>query len=319
MATKFKRGSSWILQYYENGVQKRPSLGQITKAEAEAHRVATERRLGGIRAAAGPLFSDWVEEYCRWHSKEFPDSYFRVEQIIRQHLAPVFGDTPIGILSREQTEAFKHARQEKVAASTVAKELRTLQALMNKAVEWDRIPRNGIRGVKPPRDTFSRPPRWFTREELTDVCGVTPYSPFYRLLANTGLRRGELFNLQRRDIGLEEMRIVSEPGSRTKSAKWRIIPLSDSAREALDDIPPGPGLAPPITPYSLSRDFSRGLARVGLDGNLHCLRHTYCSHLVMEGHHLMVVKQLAGHSTIKVTEKYAHLAPDLLKTAVVNL
>jgi site-specific recombinase XerD len=39
----------------------------------------------------------------------------------------------------------------------------------------------------------------------------------------------------------------------------------------------------------------------------------------MEGHHLMVVKQLAGHSTIKVTEKYAHLAPDLLKTAVVNL
>ena len=321
MATKYKRGHSWYLQFYdEKGIQRRPSLGQITKAEAEAHRIAKERQLGGVRSAAGPLFADWVEEYCRWHSQEFPASYFRTEQIIRMYLAPLFGATPIGIIQIEGVEAFKHARIGEAAASTVAKEIRTLKAILNKAVEWNRIPRNPIAFVKPPKDTTAKPPHWYTSDEMNLICAVTPYSPYFSLLANTGLRRGELFQVDRkRDIGREELRVVSEPGARTKSAKWRVIPLSDRAKCAIDEIPPGHGLAPPVTPYSLSRAFSRAVGEVGLAGSLHCLRHTYCSHLVMQGHHLAVVKELAGHSTIRVTERYAHLGPDLVRAAVVNV
>jgi len=49
---------------------------------------------------------------------------------------------------------------------------------------------------------------------------------------------------------------------------------------------------------------------------LHTLCHTYASWLVQNGVDLYTVQKLMGHSTIAMTEKYAHLAPDNLKAAV---
>jgi integrase len=44
--------------------------------------------------------------------------------------------------------------------------------------------------------------------------------------------------------------------------------------------------------------------------NFHCLRHTYASHAVMNGAHLLVVAQNLGHSDTRMVEKhYGHLAP----------
>ncbi|WP_323119376.1 tyrosine-type recombinase/integrase [Burkholderia alba] len=49
------------------------------------------------------------------------------------------------------------------------------------------------------------------------------------------------------------------------------------------------------------------------------LRHTFASWLVMEGVSLYVVKDLLGHSSITVTERYAHLSPDQGRAAVQRL
>ncbi|GHT93293.1 hypothetical protein FACS1894122_08290 [Alphaproteobacteria bacterium] len=48
----------------------------------------------------------------------------------------------------------------------------------------------------------------------------------------------------------------------------------------------------------------------------HTLRHTYASWLVMSGVDLYTVQKLMWHSTIAMTERYSHLAPDHLKKAV---
>lgn len=333
---KYKDGKSWYLDKTENGVRDRKSIGKVTEAEAEAQRVALERRLLGVIPAAGPSFSDWVEEYATWHSEEYPSSYARVEGIIRCHLDPYFGTLATGMISPREVEAYKKARKEFVKPSTVTKELRTLQAILNKAVEWDVIPRNPIKNkVRPPKNLNSKPPRFYTRKELAAIftapkVGIRSdgvqfpranYSDYWRLFANTGLRRGELYLIdKKRDIGNDEIRVISdESGGRTKSAKWRTIPLSDSAREALERLSRHDNLAPDISPVSLSRAFEKDLKASGLDGSLHCLRHTFCSHLVMEGVPLRTVQILAGHSSITTTERYAHLAPDYLKTAVISL
>lgn len=52
---------------------------------------------------------------------------------------------------------------------------------------------------------------------------------------------------------------------------------------------------------------------------MHALRHTCASRLVNRGVDLFVVKEYLGHSTIQVTERYAHLAPNKLAHAVAVL
>jgi site-specific recombinase XerD len=62
---------------------------------------------------------------------------------------------------------------------------------------------------------------------------------------------------------------------------------------------------------------------MGLEGDkefvIHSTRHTCASRMVNAGVDLYVVKEVLGHSSIQVTEKYAHLAPHKLSDAVAVL
>jgi site-specific recombinase XerD len=51
----------------------------------------------------------------------------------------------------------------------------------------------------------------------------------------------------------------------------------------------------------------------------HTLRHTAASWLVMQGVDLYAVGQILGHKTPRMTQRYAHLSPDYMATAVSKL
>lgn len=338
MAGKYRRGKTWTLSWVQDGKQRRISLGAITEAEAEAARLAKEQQLGQ-HASAGPSFAAWAEHYARWHSREYPDSYFRVEQILRQWLIPAFGPIALLGITREIGERYKRDRLASgAAAGTVVKEWRTLQACLNHAVAAEVIPRNPLQHVRAPRDLVSRPPRWYSVDELAAIyrteldvhpCATEEdallhrtYRWTWQLLANTGMRRGEAQHLQWEHVGREEISILSTDDARTKSGRWRAVPISAGAQSALDALAPtrrkGPVL-PVLAPASISRAFRRTLHRAHLDGSLHCLRHTYCSHLVRAGVPLRTVQVLAGHASYTTTERYAHLAPSDLRDSIARL
>lgn len=347
MAGKYQRGRAWYLNWVDtDGRKQRKSLGPITETEAEAARLAKEQQLGAV-AAAGPSFAAWAERYADWHSREYPDSYFRVEQILRCYLVPHFGAVPLLAINRDLADVYKQKRLASGAKhATVIKEWRTLQAALNAAVAFEVVPHNPIAKVKGVRDLSSKPPRWYTREELAALYAAqaaaqpctTPADQAlarqlrwtWQLMANTGLRRGEVIQLEWRDIGQDELIVRSEHEARTKSGRWRQVPISQGARESIEALASerpsaspsaarsGP-VAPQIQPPSMTRAFARSIARAQLDGNLHCLRHTYCSHLVQAGIPLRTVQVLAGHASYSTTEKYAHLAPSTLRDAISGL
>jgi len=312
-----KRGQAWYLDYRYNGKRHTPSLGKISRREAEAALTAKEYELAHNRGLipGGPSFRAFILEYLSWHETEYPDSHWRIRKLTDQHLVPVFGLFPIGMIDRQRVEQYKHDRT--AAAGTIAKELRTLQAILNKAVEWGVIDRNQLKGIKPPRDHKDQPPPFYTLEEIKKIyaAALDPLNEArWRLMFNTGMRRTEALLLQKEWIDERGIKILSTEHGRTKSGKWRLIKHNAGTRIALETLMDVDGkyVLPQIHKKSFSRAFENTLHRADLPGSLHWTRHTYASHLVMSGASLRAVQVQLGHSSIKTTERYAHLAPEYM-------
>jgi len=326
MPTLNKRGKSWVLNWREHGQQQRKSLGPVTEHQAKISLSAKEIELAtGQRVLpTGLIFSVFKDQYLSWYAVEYPDSYQRVEQIITDHLSPVFDYLPLDQIKKLDAQQYSHQRLATgLKRSTVNKELRTLAALINKALEWDLIDFNPLHKLKMLQEFDSKPPRFYLADELETLYQWSPYNwHWWRFMVNTGVRRKEALNIEvKRDIGFDEMRIISTEAARTKSAKWREVPLSPEAKMSIERFnSKEKHLFPRVAPSSVSRAFKKCATRAGLEpvGSIHCLRHSFCSHLVMNGTPLRIVQALAGHASYSTTEKYAHLDPSRV-TASVNL
>lgn len=322
MATKYKRGGKWYLQWSDGG-QHRISLtkkfGVKTEQEAENYRLAKELELGtgATIISSAPLFKDFADDYLYWYKREFPSSIDRLEVMLKNSLLPFFGDRHINLIDAGTVEFWKAKRSGEVSAGTVVKEFRAFKAMIGRAAQWGKIPFHPFQHVKPPKDVTSAPPSFYSKEEMQKLYSVaTGYRWHWQLLANTGLRRGELKNLRIETVLKDRVRVLSEAGARTKSGKWREIPLNKAAREALDNLigdRESGYVIPRVDLRSISRAFRNDAKRAGIGGKLHWLRHTFVSHLVMSGMNLRKVQILAGHANYSTTEKYAHLSPEALQ------
>ena len=129
-------------------------------------------------------------------------------------------------------------------------------------------------------------------------------------LSLTGLRRSELLRLT--PAMLTGDCIVLD--SQTKSGRPRIVPMPPEAvRIARRRVPWT------LTESTLRQGFERAREALGLSVRLHDLRHTYASWLVQSGQSLGAVRDLLGHSSLAVTSRYSHLAPEHLRAAVAGL
>jgi integrase len=138
--------------------------------------------------------------------------------------------------------------------------------------------------------------------------------PLVLLAMNTGMRRGELLSLTWSDINLDE-RLITVQASKTKTGKRRHIPLSDEALWIIEELQKtahgtyvfndqGKRLS------SITKPWLALIDRAGIDNfHFHDLRHHFASRLVQAGADLNTVRELLGHSDLKMTLRYAHLAP----------
>lgn len=166
-------------------------------------------------------------------------------------------------------------------------------------------------------------------ELLPDLEGkafVDHIKPIVLLALHTGLRRGELLGLEWSSVNfITETLIVT---ARTaKTAKTRHVHLNGIAlgllkewrKQSQEDGVVFPGKNGQKM-GSLKTAWTGLMKRANIeDFRLHDCRHDFASKLVMRGVDLYMVKELLGHSSITMTERYAHLAPGQKAKAVALL
>lgn len=321
-------------------------IGALTERQArdllraKQLELSTGARLLNLPSYRVITFRRYAHEYMLWHQSEYPHSTARVQQIITQHLEPVFGDTALDMITLRDGEEFKQSRRGKKAkAHTITKELRTLKAILNRAVTEKRIAENPLQQLAAPRILDAKPHTFYEADQLTALyaaCSQTVnagegpqpdplHAAIWKLFVNTGMRRGEGMALKRQWIGREGIKIISTGEERTKSGAWREVPKTEGAAEALDRLQRAGAdgyVLPRVTLPSLSRAFAKDAHRAGLPGSLHTLRHTYISHLMRDtATPVRTIQLYAGHASIVTTELYAYLRAGLGDTpaAALNL
>ena len=138
----------------------------------------------------------------------------------------------------------------------------------------------------------------------------------FRVLADTGLRRGEVGRLEWRDVDLVRAVVLVR---RSKSGKPREVPLTVKAGEAFGVLKSMRGAVPMkgadpvfvgVRLDTLTNRFARAAKAAGFALHLHDLRHSCASRLAQAGVPLPTVGQILGHRCWTTTARYANHVPD---------
>lgn len=152
---------------------------------------------------------------------------------------------------------------------------------------------------------------------LEDVVFADHLKPMVLLSLNTGLRWGELSKLTWGDVDLNK-KFLSVAGKNAKSSSTRHIPLNSVTIELLTAWRIQQHTEQFVFPNkdgnafdNLDKSWASVLEAAQISSfRWHDMRHTFASYLVMAGVDLNTVRELMGHSSIKMTLRYAHLAPE---------
>ena len=152
-------------------------------------------------------------------------------------------------------------------------------------------------------------------------------NPLVIVSLNTGLRQGELFSLEWSDVDFEKKQVTVR-GESAKSGKTRHVPLNEDVLTALTR---WKGQQSPCSLLVFAGptgkrlvDIKTSWASLLISANVvrfrwHDMRHDFASRLVMLGVDLNTVRELLGHADLKMTLRYAHLAPQHKAAAVAKL
>jgi integrase len=223
------------------------------------------------------------------------------------------------------------ARKDGLKSATINRLSTALVAAINWGVDYGHIERNPLAGLKKLRETDSnKKTRYLTDDERLRLMAELPKAPEYlrvmvSLSLGTGIRRGNLFSLLWEDIDFNAKAITLRAAA-SKSEEQVIIPMSDDVAGVLakwrERSKGKLVFASPKTGNMIDnvrRSFATLLKSAGIQNfRWHDMRHDFASNLVMKGVDLNTVRELMGHADMKMTLRYAHLAPGN-KSRAVNL
>ncbi len=344
MAKLYRRGKLWYITFYQSGQRVRRSLGREKKQAEDAYgeilyKISRNELVSGQKIPLG-LFQKEFLEYVRArqaaktaHNYTIALNHF-VKYLSEKHNVKCLRDVDMAMVDGYVASRLKapspSRKGSQVARSTVNTELKGIKRFFNRAVELGFLKESPARRVKL-LSTAKKNPRFFSEAEvglILDTCGDNWVGEIYLTLLYTGMRIGELVNLEWSDVDLIAHRLTVRPKDfwKPKGNEERIIPLHDAVSFMLLNkkrrsnwvFTKADGKK--IKIHSLEARFRHHLNRLGIrDANLHTWRHTFASFLVMRTGNIRAVQQLLGHKSIKTTEIYSHLSDKHLHGVVGQL
>ena len=250
----------------------------------------------------GEALEKWLTEHVpRLRSRAATDGH-------AQQLLPFITGRKLSEAPTVWAEIKAALLSKKKAPATINHKGRILRQLCNMAAnEWDWMEFSVGSRIKllpeTPRETFLTTNQV---EALANACTNIALGQYVRLAAYTGIRRGHLLRLTAHDV--RDGWIHLDRSSKTRTLQ--LVPLHPKVAEIAK------GLPYPISKTEFEREWRAARKAVGVKARFHDLRHTCASWLVQSGVPLLTVKDFLGHSTIAVTQRYAHLAPQHLQDAI---
>lgn len=324
--------------------------GNNTKKAALAlerkHLEKVERR---VFTGVMPRVRKFIDEYLAFSQQRVKPLTYRLQKIhLENHVAPHIGDLLLDEVGQRELDNMVTAWSKAAKPRTVNARIITLNRMFAIAVEWKLLlDQPKARRVKVPDDT---PRFLTEAEAARLLDAATPrWRSMILIGLRTGLRIGELRGLQWADIDLERAQLHvrrTDPGVKgmaptdPKGGRVRTLPLTADAVTCLrahlettrakygDRWSPERWVWPGVENWKDQRERYRTRSEGGCGSGLwaackaagiketgerlgwHTLRHTFASWLVLRGVSLRVVQELLGHASIRMTERYAHLAPN---------
>lgn len=311
-----KQGDKWLVDIQPGGRgHKRFRKTFATKAEARRYEIVIESRASVDSEFTLPKkdlrklseFVDlWYQNTGQYLSSG-KDSYQRMIQA-----SSIMGN-PVMIVFKPVIFLEYRSRRisEGVKPATLNRELQTLKAVFNdliRSAQYDG--KNHFAGVKQIKLHESKTV-FLTMEQIQKLFSYLQKSESDAYLIaliclSTGSRWGEAQTLAMSDLS---------PGMfhyhETKSKKSRSVPVSDDLYQRVFE---RLSIGSFSDAYST---FTRRLYETGIElpegQRTHVLRHTFASHYMMNGGNILALQKILGHSSLNMTMKYAHLAPDYLR------
>ena len=321
-----KRGKQGIyyFNFTINGKKYFRSTGSTSKKEAkqvehtERQRLMKEVKLSPQEKASRTTLKDAIEITYNSKWKNNKDATGTYRKALR--LLELIGNIPVGQITEETVSVLiKTLSATKIEGATINRYQATLKTILKQMKQPAEI-------FTPFKESKGRI-RVVSKDEETALLRLlrATEKPVYletadlvECLLDTGCRLSEMLDLLYQDIDFQnnQIRIWINKGDRPRS-----IPMTTRVKSILLARQEQSPLKPfAITKYQADKCWAWVRKQMGLecDGDyvIHSCRHTCASRLVNAGVDLYVVKEWLGHSTIKITERYAHLDPSKLVMAV---
>ena len=354
MASVLNRGRRdrplWYAKIKDHaGVWRMVATKQRTKAQAVRWAAEKEAEMAngavGLASAKEKTFGEAADYWLKTHSEAACDSHD--DNVGRmKHLREEFGSMLLSQITTQRIAEFRAAKKAttktdkdgKVVArwtpSTINRMLALLRKTLNDCATWGYLkaaPK--VKLLPVPEQDFD----YLQRDEIERLLGWTAENAdgefaLYAAAVYTGARMGELYGLRWSDVNIDGGRITlrrSYDREYTKSKRIRRVPINRQLSIILREWRGRCPLDELVFPRDDGTMRIRERPPAGFNEHLagarchaitfHDLRHTAASHMVMAGMHLRTVQNILGHSTIQVTERYAHLATDFMSTDVDRL